>query len=87
MKFQIYLKDPSGFDDGLEDASKESVNVPGLEEDEKEALREIRSAKIQEMMSHWVEYGECVTLEFDTEAKTARVVPVAEANEPRTGKS
>jgi hypothetical protein len=31
---------------------------------------------MQEFASRWVKYGEYITIEFDTEAGTATVVPV-----------
>lgn len=31
---------------------------------------------IEEKLSKWIKYGECITIEFDTEAMTAKVLEV-----------
>jgi len=75
MKFTVYLKDPDGFSDGIGDAVDASIKAMGLDEDEAEAIKEARTQKVSDALGKWVEYGEYVTLEFDTEAGTATVVP------------
>lgn len=78
MKFRIQLKDPDGFYDGFDDASAASVtDLDGLDEDEKSAVREKRSASLRRFGERWVEYGEYITIEFDTEANTATVVELS----------
>lgn len=77
MKFQVTLKDPDGFEDGIVDASKASVAaVGGLEPIEKGRLRDSRRNDLYEHLKKWVEHGEYITVEFDTVAGTATVVPV-----------
>jgi hypothetical protein len=65
MKFQIVLKDPDGVWESLKDAFDTAedpfVEIPT------EQLRTIEK---------FVEFGEYVTIEIDTELKTAKVVPV-----------
>ena len=42
----------------------------GLDEDEREALRE----ESKEALQKWIRYGELITIEFDLKAGTAKVV-------------
>lgn len=77
MKFKVYLKDPDGFYESVQDAAKESVEQSGrlnLDQEELEQLVESRFEKANEAISKWVEYSECVTIEFDTDAMTATVL-------------
>ena len=39
-----------------------------------------KAKAVRAMLTKFVEWGEYVTVEFDTEAGTARVVPVKEVN-------
>ena len=74
MKILVTLKDPDGFSDAIDDAVKQSLaDQEGLDDDEREALFEARQERFGSMLGQWVEYGEYVTLEFDTEAGTATV--------------
>ncbi len=76
MKIKITLKDPDGFYDAISDAIQGSISqIEGLTDDEKEALEKTRRDEINEILSEWVEYNEYVTIEFDTDAKTATVIP------------
>lgn len=78
MKVKVYIKDTDVLYDGITEAVDEELKNSGLPEDEQEAVREIRIEKAQEVAETWWEYGEYITVEFDTETKTARVVPVGE---------
>lgn len=72
MKISVYLKDPDGFYDAVEDAAKASL-PSDLPKDEQEVLLEIRKEKAQEFLRKWVADGEYVGIEFDTDAGTATV--------------
>ena len=75
MKFKVTLKDPDGFHECTQDAAKDAVMaIDGLDAGERESLIETRTEKLGEFMAKWVEYGEYISIEFDTEAKTATVV-------------
>ena len=74
MKFKVYLKDPDGFYDSVEEACKESLRSSNLPEDEQKLLLESRIEKAWKQIDRWVEYKEYVVLEFDTDAVTATVV-------------
>lgn len=75
MKFQVFIKAPDCFSEAVNEEAMASVNaIAGLSQAERESLVEGREGRIRDAISAWVEYGECVTLEFDTEAQTAVVV-------------
>jgi len=75
MKIKIHLKDPDGVYDSRNEAAKASLkNMVGLSENERKALYEIRREEIIDQTSPWIEYGEYVTIEIDTETNTAIVI-------------
>jgi hypothetical protein len=74
MKFRVILKDPDGFSEGVMDAVDDELKRLNLNKDDQETLREPKELKLFEFLEKWVEYSEYVTLEFDTEEKTAIVV-------------
>ncbi len=74
MKLKITLKDPDGVYDSIRDAAKDSVRaVEGLDDDEREELLGSRHDKIAEQCKPWIDCGEYVRIEIDTEAGTATV--------------
>lgn len=76
MKIKIHLKDPDGFYESIQQSVKESLKeLSSLSPREKESIEEVRTEEVNDFLGKWVEYGEYVTLEFDTEAKTAVVLP------------
>jgi len=76
VKFRVTLKDPDAFYEAIQDAVKDSITeTPGISEREAEAIRELRHESTTNAISKWVEYGEYVTIEFDTGAGTATVIP------------
>ena len=77
MKITITFKDPDGVSDSIAAAARESVAAyaPGLEKDEIDEVIGRREEKLTDALSRWIEYGEYVRIEFDTEAKTATVLP------------
>lgn len=76
MKVRVTLKDPDTMQDAvLEQAKMDSRDVPGLSDHEREVLAESRAETTCEVISHkWMEYGEYLVVEFDTEAMTAVVI-------------
>jgi hypothetical protein len=75
MKFRITFKDPDGVSNSLHDAAKDSArSTSGLTEKEMRALAESREEEFGEFLRKWIQYGEYVTIEFDTDADTAVVV-------------
>lgn len=79
MKFCITFKDPDRVGDSIEEMANEQVSaIPNIDEEEREALLESRKKKIDGLLEKWIEYGEYVEIEFDTDAGTATVVPQKE---------
>lgn len=78
MKVKVFIKDTDVLQDAVEEAVDEELKNSGLAEDEQEAVRELRVEKALDVAGEWWEYGEYITVEFDTEARTAMVVPVDE---------
>lgn len=77
MKFKVMLKDPDAFFEAVTDTIDASLKGTTFsDKDEFEALAEIRREKIRESISKWVELSEYITIEFDTTAGTATVVPI-----------
>lgn len=76
MKIKVYLKDPDGFYDGIADAVRDSMaEFNGkLTESEKDDVATRRSEEANEALRRWVEFGEYVSIEFDTQSKTAKVL-------------
>lgn len=75
MKFKVQMKDPDTLYDAIEDAIKaETESV--TDEEEREAVQEVRGKKVRALCAKWFEYGEYLTVEIDTEATTCVVVPV-----------
>ena len=58
MKIQLYFKTP--------DVVYNTLHNNNIPEDEMETLYDI--------IGQWVKYGECITIEVDTEKKTAEVI-------------
>jgi len=75
MIIRITLKDPDGVYESIQAAAEESLRaVEGLEEEESDSLIEARHERIAESLKPWIEFGEYVRLEIDTEKKTATVI-------------
>lgn len=76
MKFRVQFKDPDVVHDAaVEAAEAELEKMESLDQEEREQLLDSRAEKLTDFASTWVKYGEYITIEFDTEAKTAVVVP------------
>jgi hypothetical protein len=75
MKFKITMKDPDGVYDSVTEAAKQSAaEAKGIDETEREELQESRRETIDQDIRQWFKYGEYLTVEIDTEAKTATVL-------------
>lgn len=76
MKITVHIKDPDGFYDSVKNSIEEDVDqISDLDDDEKEQLVERRFEKVWDKLEKFVEFKECMTVEFDTDAGTATVVP------------
>lgn len=78
MKFIITLKDPDGIYDGIYDAVSKSLEGLGLTDREYERLTDSRSEEQYEKLKLWSPDGDSVSIEFDTDAGTARVLTAPE---------
>jgi hypothetical protein len=76
MKFKVGMKDPDTLHDAIKRAVDVSFETMGpLEDDEVDALAEVRREKMRDLCSRWFRYGEYLTVEIDTEAGTCTVIP------------
>lgn len=76
MKFRIDMKDPDGVHDSLEHAVKESLAaVEGIDDEEREILKDQRRDTFKMTMAKFFKYGEYLSVEIDTEAGTCTVLP------------
>lgn len=74
MKFKITMKDPDTLHDATMDAvTADIAKIEGLSKADREALFETRMDAAREVTRLWFKWGEYVTIEVDTEAKTATV--------------
>lgn len=77
MKFKVTMKDPDTLYDAIYDAVEEELlEIKELDDDERENVSETRRKAIQKICGKWFKYSEYLTVEIDTEAKTATVCDV-----------
>jgi dihydroneopterin aldolase len=70
------MKDPDCLHDAIRDAVKEDVEkVTGIFERERENLIEDRIEEVGKACARWFQWGEYLTVEIDTDAQTAIVIP------------
>jgi hypothetical protein len=75
MKIKITLKDPDGICDAVDNAAEISArSTSGLSESEIDQIKEARRVRIAEEVAPWIDHGEYVRVEIDTEAGTATVL-------------
>lgn len=77
MKFRVTMKDPDTLHEAIKKAVRDELvaTTPALRADERSVLSGLREEKTYELCSKWFGYGEYLTVEIDTEAKTCVVVP------------
>lgn len=73
MKFIVNFKTPDAVNDAIKEYARQWLPEPDSLEDES-LLCDITD-KLQTCALKWVHYGECISVEFDTEADTATVIP------------
>jgi hypothetical protein len=75
MKIKITLRDPYGVYDAVDNAAEISArSVSGLSEHEIDQIKEARRVRIAEDVKPWIDHGEYVRIEIDTESGTATVL-------------
>jgi hypothetical protein len=72
MKFKIQFKTLSGVSDCVNTSVRESL-PGGLTEDGAAVLAEERHNEVDAVLEKWLRYSEYITIEFDTDTKTATV--------------
>jgi len=73
MIFRVTMKDPDVLYEAINDALKEDLS--GFDDDdEREAIKEVRYEKIDAIASKWFQYGEYLTVEIDTKLNTIKVI-------------
>jgi hypothetical protein len=76
MKIRCKFKDPETMQDAVTDAVSQLERPTGLSGYEWDSIRSSRSLEIQQdIADRWMEYGEYLDVEFDTEANTATILP------------
>jgi len=77
MKVQITFKNPDAIDNGIDEAITSEKLVEALGEDDIEDFVEVEESIREDVkvdLAKWISYNEYVTIEFDTEAETAKVL-------------
>lgn len=78
MLIKVTMKDPDTLQDAIAEAvTAELQATPGLDDDDREALFDKRQERAATVASKWFKFGEYLTVEIDTEAKTATVCPAS----------
>ncbi len=75
MKFTVTMKHPDALHDAIAQAVESKVALLGLAKDEAVRVAELRAEKVRDVCGKWFHYGELVSIEIDTDAGTATVVP------------
>lgn len=77
MIVRAKFKDPDTMPDAVKDQALRDVRaIQGLTDGERMAVLEVRVVEAREQIGDlWMEYDEYITVEFDTNKRTARVVP------------
>ena len=79
MKVRVTLKDPDTMHDAVEGAVARLPKPEDLCPQEWADVRDSRVCKVSDAISEkWMEYGEYLVVEFDTDAGTATVIPIGE---------
>ena len=74
MIITVSMKHPDVVQDAILDAV-ERTRPENISDEEWGEMRTTRRDAASAILAKWVEYGEYITVEFDTEAKTATVIP------------
>ncbi len=80
MKVRATFKDPDTMPDACQEAAKRLAKPDGVTADEWVEIQESRAEEAQDAISDkWMEWSEYITVEFDTDAGTATVIPKSKA--------
>jgi hypothetical protein len=73
------MKNPDCVSDAIDNAIEKEIEElksfgKPLDEDDLNDLRENHKEKLEEFLQQWIECSEYITIEFDTDENTAKVV-------------
>lgn len=74
MKFTVSMKDPDTLTDAIREAVKADASALPLDDDEAEAVVDLRTDKVNDLCRKWFKWGEYLTVEIDTVAGTCIVM-------------
>lgn len=74
MKFTVKMKCPDSLDYAIMEAVA-SLKFADMDYDYIQDLREAATAEANSVCRQWFKYGELLTVEIDTDAKTCVVLP------------
>ena len=74
MKFKVTFKSPDAVYQSTVDAASDAAHHIIDDEERDQAMSDIRT-DLMDFSDKWVRYGEYITIEFDTDNKTATVIP------------
>lgn len=75
MKIRVTMKDPDALYECINDAVREVFEARmELDDDERDQLRDLHEKRARDVAAQWFKYGEYLTVEIDTDAKTCVVV-------------
>lgn len=73
------FKDPDVIFEAISEAVNERIKaIKELDDEERDVLIEKKNRAVSDQLSKWIEYGDFITVEFDTDLNTARIVPKGE---------
>jgi hypothetical protein len=76
MKIRVTFKDPDRMPDAVADALADVEQPSGVSAEEWSDIKESRSVELKaHITERWMDYGEYLRVEFDTDAGTATVLP------------
>ena len=73
MKISITFKDPDGVANSIQEGVHESVASLNLSEEEIDVVEGVRRETVSDALKAWIDCGEYITVDFDTDAGTATV--------------
>lgn len=80
MKIRVTFKDPDALFNV--DSDFGTNKIVSASKEEKQQIAELREREFRKLCSIWFNYGEYVTIEIDTDEKTAKILTAKEAEMP-----
>lgn len=78
MKFKVTLKAPDALDYAIKEAvQNEMSDILTHDEDERDDIAACVNGSAVSAAAKWFRYGECLTVEIDTDTQTITVCPAS----------